>query len=246
MPITIRDLLRDAAIENGALSQSENLSSGDAQFLLGRLNRMLDGWNAQREALYAEQGVTYPLTPGLAVHTIGTPGATWDLPSGRPVSIESAMLILPSSTPQSYTPIRLGSAQAWYQAQTVPALATQYPTDLYYEPAWPLGRLYFWPVPTAAFSVQLQIRRELTAVDYDDTLTLPPGYQDAITLTLAEMTCRALGRELSPVLVQQAGMARHRIFVNNVTVPRIATQDSGMPSGNSAAQLPSWDYLIGS
>lgn len=246
MPVTIRDLLRDAAIENGALSQSENLSSGDAQFLLGRLNRMLDGWNAQREALYADQGVTFPLSPNLSPHTIGTPGATWDLPTGRPLSIESATLLLPSSTPTSYQPIHLRSAQWWYQAQSVPALSTDFPTDLYYEPSWPLGRLNFWPVPTAAYSVQLQIRRELAPVTYDDVFTMPPGYQTAITLSLAEDTCRALGRELSPVLVQQAALARHRIFVANVTPPRITTQDSGMPSGPASSQLPSWDYLIGS
>jgi hypothetical protein len=240
---TIQDICKSALLEINVQAQGESLSAANAVFTLEKLNRILDAWNAEHAASYAQQFVTFTLTPSLSPHTIGPSPAVW-IQTVRPVSIESASLILDSSTPSVYLPITLRDAQ-WWAGQQVPALETSFPTDCYYEPAWPSGNLYFWPVPTTAYDVELEIRRLLAQVALSDTFSLPPGYQEALTLTLAEQCARPFGRPLEPTLVRDAAMARARIFANNTPTPRLMTQDSGMPRKQSA-NFPTFNYLIGS
>jgi hypothetical protein len=242
---TIRQIVNDAALEIGVVSIGDPPPAEITETLVFRLNRLLDEWNAQHEAMYAQQFLTYTLVPSLAPHTIGPTGATWTTPV-RPVSIESAQLVLDISNPSTYTPIRLRTAQWWGEVQMTPTLESGYPTDLYYEPAWPNGNLNFWVVPTIAYQVQLQVRRLFASVVSTDDFSLPPGYQSAVTLTLAEQSAVALGRELSGALVSRASQARARIFANNVEPRHLITQDSGMPTAQKSSTFPTFNYLIGS
>ena len=237
---TIRDICADALMEIGALAQGEAISDGDATFVLGKLNRLLDNWNAERQAVYAEQYATYTLVPGTSPHTIGPAASspTWTA-AQRPVSIDSVLLNLGGDV---YTPIRLRDAQ-WYDAQLTPAITSDIPTDCYYNPAWPLGQLYFWPVPSTAYDVELQTRVVLANVTLPQTFTLPPGYQDAVTLTLAESLVPAFGRPGNADLSAAAAKARARIFANNVQTPRLRTQDAGMPV--SGGPRPYFNWLTG-
>jgi len=246
MAVTITQLCLDAAHElNVPDIDDVQFPPNLAQFFLLRLNRLLDAWNADHGASYAQQFVTYTLTPALSPHTIGPSGATFTTPGNRPVTIDGASLIYPSTPASAYMPINLRDAQ-WWSAQQVPGLSTQDPTDLYYEPTWPNGSLYFWPVPNAAKDVELQFRRVLLEVALPDTFSLPPGYQDAITLTLAEMCQRSVGKPSRPDLRADAAMARARIFAVNIGTPTLCTQDSGMPSVTDSPNFPTWNYLTGS
>lgn len=242
MPVTMQTICADALMEIGALAQGESLSAGDADFTLGKLNRLLDNWNGEHQASYAQQFTTFTLTPSLSPHTIG-PTGTW-VTTQRPVTIESLSLILSAPT-SSYVPITLRDAQ-WWADQVTPTLASTFPTDCYYEPAWPDGSLYFWPVPETAYDVEVEQRVLLAAVALTDVFTLPPGYRDAITLTLAEECAPAFGRDISPRTTQSAGYARARIFANNIVVPTIQTSDAGMPNRRGSANFPTFNYLIGS
>jgi hypothetical protein len=161
------------------------------------------------------------------------------------VTIESASLVLNTSSPDVLTPITLRDAQ-WWADQSVPDLTSDIPTDLYYEPTWPNGSLYFWPVPTTAYDVELEIRTVLAQVTLVTSLTLPPGYEEALVLSLAEKCARPFGKELDQSLVRDADLARARIMANNVTTPRLHTRDAGMPHARPAGNFPTFNYLIGS
>lgn len=225
--MTYRDIIRDALTEIGVLAQGDALPDGDAVFARGKLRRLLDAWNAEQLAVYCQTFATFTLEPGLSPHTIG-PAAdspTWTV-TQRPVSIAGLSLVLEGGI---YTPITLRDAQ-WWQAQTLPGMETSIPTDCYYEPAWPLGRLYFWPVPTVAYDVEIQTRVLLSEVDFDTEFSLPPGYQSALTDTLAEQLCASFGRPGNADLSQRAAKARAIVWRNNGVTPRLQTQDCGMPS----------------
>jgi hypothetical protein len=230
----------DAAMELGILPQGEALAAGDAFFLLRKLNRIIDNWNADRQAVTDDQFLSFTLTPSLNPHTIGPTLATWD--TTRPVSVEGVQLTIGSSG----TLELMKRTAAWFQALTDPTLTSETPTDFYYNPTWPNGSLYLYPVPSAAYVVQLLVRG-IIAGDYelDEELPLAPGYRDALTLTLAEESLAAYGSALTPTLVQRLMMsatnARARIFANNTTVPKLVTTDAGMPGGG-----PAWfDYRTG-
>jgi hypothetical protein len=106
---------------------------------------------------------------------------------------------------------------------------TSWPSDFWYSADWPLGKLYLYPVPDTDYGLQLWTRVVLAELDLDDTLSLPPGYRDAITLTLGEM----LAPTYPPAVAQpvEAAKARARIFANNDPSPALATADSGIPRG---------------
>jgi hypothetical protein len=68
-------------------------------------------------------------------------------------------------------------------------------------------------VPTTGLSVTLMTRQVLAALTLASTFTMPPGYQSAVTLTLAEHCAAAFGTQPKPstiVLARQARPDRRR------------------------------------
>jgi hypothetical protein len=240
---TIRDIVTDALREIGVVAGTETPSASDASIGLNKLTRLFNNWNAERRAVYATAFSTFTLSPGVAPHTIGPTAATFTV-AQRPVSIDGASLILTGDS-DVYVPIAIRDAE-WWHAQTVPDLESTVPTDLYYQPDWPNGQIYFWPVPTTAYQVELMIRVLLDdAVVLADTFSLPPGYQDAVTLTLAEMLLTPFGVAPPPTLAKDAKLARSRIFGNNEQPTRIQTNDAGMEGPKSSGRRADFNWLTG-
>lgn len=239
---TAQTICKDALIEIGYLSPGEDLGADDAIQALGKLNRLLDNWNAERAAVYNVAFTSYTLTPNLSPHTIGPTGTF--VVAQRPVQIDGCNILLNSSTQLVKCPVRLRDDQ-WWLHQTVPNIQTTLPTDLYYSPDWPNGSLYLWPVPTIAYGIELETRILLANVVLTTTITLPPGYRDAITLTLAEECARPFGRAMPADLPGQAAKARARVWANNDVTPRLATQDYGMPAGRTGGSRADFNWQNG-
>lgn len=243
MPLTVRQVLQDALTDLGVLQEGETASDAQTSLALSRFNRLLDNWNADRLKVYADQYLTFTWVPGTSPTTIGPTGATWTT-GQRPVTIEGISYIFPGGGTNAYITLTPRDAQ-WWHNQITPELATTNPTDFYYNPTWPNGSIYFWPVPQTAYDVELQVRVVLSQFeisDLSDTFTMPPGYRDALTLSLAEELCIPFRVAPSQQLKESATKARARVFANNDVTPRLATQDAGMP----AKPLPSFNYLTGS
>lgn len=228
-----RTLITQALIELGVINAAEAPSSEDAELGLARLNLILDDWNAEYGALYAETIDSYELDPGTSPHTFGPTGATFTL-TQRPVSVRSANLVIDGIR----VPLALRDA-AWWMGLTDPTTQGQ-PSDAYYEPAWPNGQLYLWPVPDAADTLELLTRTALAQVTLDTDMSLPPGYLSALTLTLAEQLAAPFQVQAAPMTLRNADKARARIFAHNSRIPRLMTRDAGMPGGGSA-----FDYRTG-
>lgn len=224
---TAQDLIKDALKELGVMGVADALDADVGAFGLGKLNRILDNLNAEKAGLYAEQIAAFTLTPALQPHTIGASGATWT--ATAPVAILGANLILSGG---SREPITVRDA-AWWLSLSDPTLSGD-PTDLRYEPSpWPKGSVYLWPVPSTAYQVELYTRIPLAAMVLTTTFAMPPGYQDAITLTLAEDLAGPMGTQIAPDLRRKAFAARARIQANNARTPALSTVDAGMPSRSS-------------
>ena len=235
------DIVTDAARELGILGAADTLDGNLSAQGLNKLNRIFDNWSAQLEAAYAVAFSTFTLTPNLNPHTIGPTGATFTV-TQRPVTIEAASIVLTNVTPSVRVPLTLRDAQ-WYQSVSVPAEDTDLPTDLYYDPTWGNGSLYLYPVPTTAYDIELQIRVLLGQLLLTSTFSLPPGYQDAATLTLAEDWAGPLPVQPPPMLPTKATQARARIFNVNTVVPKLTTRDAGMPQ--SGRTLPYFNWKSG-
>ena len=121
-----------------------------------------------------------------------------------------------------------------------------FPTDLYYEPNWPLGVLHFWPVPNTNYGLELTYRVVLPEFQMTTVFSMPPGYRKALTLTLAEDVAGPLGATALSSFqktVEKAMDARNQIGINNDFVPSLTTQDSGMP--NNRGFRSNFNYRTG-
>jgi hypothetical protein len=226
---SVLDICTDALVEIGAYGPDNlPLTAEDGALALRILNRKVDKMAARKVYVYNISFQAFTLTPNHAPHLIGPGLVAPDFAATqRPMRIEGAALILNTTTPNVDAPIRIRDDE-WWKKQSVKGLKTAIPKDLYYSPDWPNGALNFWPVPTFAYGVRLELWGLIPQfVALTDAFNLPPGYKDALVLTLAEACCRPWGRPLMPDLVADAAKARADIQTANISSPRIASADYG-------------------
>lgn len=247
---TITDLITGALVKIRAARAGDVPSPEDLQLGLDGLNELLDLWNLDDRAAYSTTPSDFTLVANRSPHTIGPSGSKAGpadpdfVVTQRPVAIRYAAVNIGSNV---YREIRVRDA-IWYQRQTMPALTLTFPTDLYYAPDWTdpnglgtgYGNVYFWGVPTSAYTVRLWLRVLLAQVAIGDTFSLPQGYYRALKLTLAESIAEDFGQAVSPTLAMQAREARDAVFGNNVTVPRIRTSDVRTRGQSSGSRLSSF------
>ncbi len=229
MSVTVLTLITEALQELNVYQLAETLGTNEKAAVLSKLNQLFDLWNADRQTIWSEIFTQFTLTANLSPHTIGASAATWTM-AIRPVTLDGCDLVLNTNTPDVFTPIDIIDYQT-YKAISVPGIATSIPTSVYYEPDWPLGKLYFFPIPDYAYNVRLATRTLLATVGLSDTVTFPPGYQIAITLTLAEWIAPTFGATVMPKTEQLARDARALIFGNNNPSPSLNLQDGQQQSG---------------
>lgn len=223
MPYTTLDLLTETYQDLTILAVGQTLDADQSAFGLLKLARLFDNWNAERAGVYANRFITDTLVSGLNPHTIGPDTATFTV-AQRPVTVDGVSLVLPSSA-DVFLGLNPRNA-AWYSSLTVPGIETDIPTDFYYNPTWPNGEIWLYPVPDADYDVRLLTRVVLADLALSDTVSLPPGYRDAIILTLGEMI--ALTYPPAVPSPEAAAAARARIFANNDVLPTLETADAGL------------------
>jgi hypothetical protein len=220
--ITARDVCERALLDLNVLAAGEVLGADDAVFVLGELNTYLDELNAERAAVWAQVYSGWTLTPGLQPHLIGPTGTF--VVAQRPETIEGVAI----TVGQQRVPITIRD-RAWFQALTAPAQTAPQPTDVWYNPVWPNGHLYFVPRPSAPGLIDLSTRQVLTDLILTDTFSLPPGYRSMLQKTLAERVAAAYEKSVPPQLARDAAAARARVWAANTEIPRLRTADAGMP-----------------
>ena len=185
--MTTSDVISNALMEIGALGPGETLSAEDSAFALSKLNRLFDNWNTEELYIYGTLLFQGTLTPNHNPHTIGLAASSPDftVTTSRPPKVLLANLVLTDVTPNIFRPMTIVD-DAWWMNNPVPDLATQIPYYLWPNYAWPLGQLFLWPVPTKAYDIRLDLWTLFSSLALSDTFTLPPGYEDAVTLSLAE------------------------------------------------------------
>ncbi len=236
--MTGADICRSAMQDAMVLGAGEPGDANDIADVLDKANRIVDNWNADDLTAFEERFDQFTLTPLLSPHTIGPTGTF--AATVRPLSIEAANIVDTTVTPNVKVPITVRRYD-WYARQPVPGVQVSFPSDLYYQPDFPNGALYLFGVPTVAYKLELWTRSAFTALTLTGTVSLAPGYRDALTLTIAENICPMFGQLASPDLKDQAAKARARAFASFQQVPNLATRDAGMPNGGASRNTFRWD-----
>ncbi len=236
---SVEDLIKNSLYEIGYVSAEQTLSDDDKAFCLSRLNRMIDSWKTQRRFVYAIEAKEYPWGVSQQSYTIG-PTGDFVLATGRPVKIEDHCNLIIVGTTNVRVPLPLINVEQ-YSAIGIPTLSSGIPIKVYYQPTYPNGTLYPWPYPTDVANIlELFIWEQVNKFSgLTETLNLPPGYEEAITQSLAELLCVPFGRAIEPDLRQSARDARHNIANVNTTAPTQQTDYVSSPGGGMQ-----WDGAI--
>lgn len=231
---TWADVIFDALLEIGVYNSNDPLLPDDERQGRRRLNRIIDSWAARKLFAFSQTFTLYTLTPNHQPTLIGPNLASPDfatVPAGapRPTSIETIELVLNNQTPVVDSPQLNRRDKAWWAAQTVKPLTTSVPTDYYYQPDFPSGAIYFWPVPNFAYQVRVEERTQLAQAPLNLTqpFAAPQGYELAVVLTLAEHSCGPYTRPVPADLPARARAARAAVLGNNTHSPRTASADYG-------------------
>jgi hypothetical protein len=239
--MTCRDVLyisfREARIlkrPQGACSDSE-LQDG-----LIFLNQLIDYWAARECYAWTSLFAVYTLTAGHQPHLMGPGLSSPDFNvRQRPTSIRSCSIVIENNVD---VPVTIRDSD-WWASQSVKSIQSNIPTDLYYQPQYPYGELWFWPVPSTGYQIRLEDTVVLEQFQtMNDLFLAPQAYQAAITLTLAEELVDIWGTEMPLNLARRAMKARDALQSNNFLPPRISSADWGT-SGCSAGG--DFNYLTG-
>lgn len=222
---TALDLIKAQLRDIGALAVGETPSAEDAQDALAEMNRMLGSWSNEGLMAFERVREEFTLTAGSASRTIG---ATGNFATTRPLEIVEATIEDQTASPTAEYPVRVLTRSEW-------ALITQkdtqstIPAQLFYEPTFPNGTLYLFPVPSAAHKLVLYSRKPLTAISaLSSTISLPPGWEDALVKNGAIRLSPGYGKEPSALLLQQAIETKAEIKrANNLLNPRLMRCDPG-------------------
>jgi hypothetical protein len=257
-PTTFRVICTNALWEINVVAPGEVPDYSELAFSLDKANQIADSWSAQKVYIYASQLISaapdppvgnsaaFLLNPGLVNHTVGPAwagAATFPVITERPVRIKNVNVILNNVTPVVRYPLKKRDSD-WWATNRVQTIQTSLPTDFYYRPDWPLGSLFFWPVPNFAWACELEIESVIQGGTTLDTEFIgPPGYELAMTLTLAELLCNAFEKQPPPVLVNSGRMARNAIIGLNAGPPRINLDDFG--DASTGKPRATWNYRTG-
>ena len=192
----------------GQIGPDETATTTELNYVFDALNDMLGVWRNEQLMCYAMQDESIPLSSGNTSRTVGPTG---DLVSTRPVSIKEAYV--------TYSNVDTAIKVLEYdQYAYIPnkASTSTFPTRIYYKPEMPDGRIYLWPVPNV--SSVLHILTEVPVLSFaalSTTLTLPPGWNDAIPPNLAVRIAPEFNRDVRPTVLAMAANTKRLIKRTN-------------------------------
>lgn len=218
------DLITAALRKCGVVASGETADASDADDALAEVNRLLGTWNAQGLYIHAHTIAQHTLIADQESYTIGGSGSP-DFSATRPNTIERA-IVFNTAGDTILGSLTLRDALWWADRRPSQATTTL-PSDLFFNPTSPNGTLYFSPTPDAAYIMELYSWGLLTALTLAGTVSLPPGYEDTLVLSLTERLCPEYGKPVPSDIRIQALDGRAWLKSKNLRTPPVIPWGAG-------------------
>lgn len=230
---TAGDLITLALKTSGVLGVGQTALAEDANDALTILQGMIGSWNRRRWLIPHELDVYFQSTGALS-YTVGASG-NFNCP--RPSKIMAAFMRLspgangqPSSQSVDY-PLEVIKAREDYNQIAVKGIGT-FPQFVFYDATFPLGTIYFWPVPASTFELHIAVMDQLTSLPTLKTsINLAPEYQDALLYSLAKRIRTVYQLPPDDRLDGLAAECLQTIRTANSQIPRMRMPDQLRTSG---------------
>lgn len=226
MPIaTAGDLISLALRTAGILGQGQSASAEDSADALALLNMMVAQWQRRRWLVWDLVDTAFVST-GAATYTVGS-GFNFNVP--RPDKIDSAFARMVALTPPVDYPLTIVESREDYNQIALKTFST-FPSAVFYESAFPVGVLHFWPIPPATtFELHIATKAQLPFYPVlTSALNLPPEYTEAALYSLAVRLAMNYGQQPNPGHAALMKAALATIRAANTQVSTL-----GMPAGVS-------------
>jgi hypothetical protein len=214
---TALDLITLALKDIGALGVGQAIGADDTADALATLNMMLGQWQGERLSVFHEIDVVAPST-GAQSYTIG-PGGAFN--AARPVDIKAAFARLNNGTIPVDYPVQVIRSREDYDRIALKSLSA-FPEFLYYDAAYPLGNVIFYPVPNSTFELHLSVLDVLPQFTAPaQAVNLPPEYLAAIRYNLAVYLAPSYQLQPMASLVALAANAKRVVKRMNAQIPQM-------------------------
>lgn len=173
---TALEMITDALREIGAHDLGQEVPAEVAQLGLRKLNQMLQSWSNSPAAYPVLPEITVTMS-GAASYTIGPSG---DVVAARPIRVDRATYVLDNIE----YPVNVLSRAEW-DAIAAKDITGSIVSDVWYDAANTDGRLYTYPKSSEG-EIRLDAPTLLASfASLSTDVTLPVGYEAAMTLNLA-------------------------------------------------------------
>lgn len=234
----IQSALRIAGI---TLAPGRGPNAAQQAEALQLLNRMIGSWNCDPLKIYTTLIAVYGLVAGQKSYTIGGPGLDANFDAARPQEIKFANIII-SSNPAIRQHLKVLDDHEW-RAIRIQDIPNTIPTKLYNDGGYPLSTIYLWGQPLTTYQLELYTWQMLPSFEtVADTVTLPPGYEEAITFNLAARIAAHYPHQtnMAPASYALARTSLQTIQRRNAPAP-VLRCDTGASSGRRGG----FNWMIG-
>lgn len=220
MPITTPNDIIQLALKNaGILGVGQSALAEDINDSFNILNMMCAQWKRKRWLMWhlVDTAVT---STGAQSYTIGT-GGTFNVP--RPDRLEDAFFRQLTAPNQVDYPLRIIEARENYDRLALKSLVS-FPESVFYDAAYPLGVLYFVPVPSATiYQLHVVTKENLASFATLQTVfNLPDEFYAAFLYNLTVRLNAAYKTPADPAHVALAKDALQVIRGANAQVPTLS------------------------
>lgn len=220
MPITTPlDIITLALKNSGVVGVGQTPAAEDTNDAFNTMNLMIAEWNHQRWLIYHLINIT-KVSTGAASYTVAT-GGDFDTP--RPDRLEFAILRqYPTAQQPVDQTLRILESMEDFQRITV-KLTTGPAQYAFYDSAYPVGRVYFWPVTQASiYSHIITVKDQITEfTSLAQTINLPHVYRSALLYNLGVRLRPMYQLPEDPSLIKLAMNALGVVRGANAQIPRL-------------------------
>ncbi len=225
--ISANDIINLSLKEAGVLGVGQTPLAEDINDAFLLLNGMIGQWQRKRYMVYHLIDVAKQST-GAVSYTIGPGG---DFSTSRPAAINSAFARQITTGNVVDYPLTVIPSREDYNKIATKNIQS-FPLGVFYDAAYPLGVLYFWPVPTNLYELHVSVYETLPKFSNLTTqLALPPEYFDAIHYNLAVRLRPMYQLPPDPALVALAKNALDTVKTANAQIP-LMSMPFEIPSNN--------------
>lgn len=220
---TVTDLLTNALVDAGIVGIDEPIEQPVLNRAFRQLNWLLVQWQRKRWLVYRLNTVAVTST-GAQTYGVGL-GQPFNV-NPRPDRIESGFLrLLNNPLPGGQNvdlPLDIIPSREDYNRITLKNLGTL-AWRVYYDPAWPVGQVFPWPIPQASiYAIHLSFKEVLARFQsVQQPINLPPEYEAAMNFCLARRLRATYQMPPDPEITQLARDALNVIREANISVPTL-------------------------